>query len=83
MPTLYQELLYKLNNAKTIQKQSLGLDNTEYNVGLYNGIEYSLSLLEDREPNFKHYSVPLAPGEQSPIEKFWGMEAHSLDKEED
>lgn len=40
----------KLNEMKKIQRQS-AFDNN-YQLGLYNGIEFSLSLLEDRSPIF-------------------------------
>ncbi len=43
----------KINNVKNIQKQSLQTSKDDYMVGLYNGLEIAVAILEDREPVFE------------------------------
>lgn len=43
----------KISNVKNIQKQSLQTSKDDYMVGLYNGLEIAVAILEDREPVFE------------------------------
>ncbi len=47
----YNKLLKSLNECKNIQEKSTKGDNT-YMVGLYNGMEYIISLMEERYPKY-------------------------------
>ena len=49
---MLNERLIKLNEMKQVQKDAMGNDPEEYMVGMYNGIEFSLCILEDREPKY-------------------------------
>ena len=43
----------QIKNLRDIQAQSVITGANDYTVGLYNGLELALSVLEDREPEFK------------------------------
>jgi hypothetical protein len=45
-----------LREMKDVQSHNL---TDEYMIGLYNGIEYSLSILEGREPEYKDVTETL------------------------
>ena len=49
---MLSERLIKLNEMKQVQKDSMGNDPGDYMVGMYNGIEFALCVLEDREPKY-------------------------------
>jgi hypothetical protein len=48
-----QEPISKLRNLRDIQGRKGNYDMDEYMRGLYNGLELSLSIFEDREPDYK------------------------------
>lgn len=42
----------QLKSIKDLQKQSLNSSQDDYMIGLYNGLELSVAMLENREPVF-------------------------------
>lgn len=42
----------QLKSIKDLQKQSLNNSQDDYMIGLYNGLELSVAMLENREPVF-------------------------------
>ncbi|WP_313757174.1 hypothetical protein [Tissierella sp.] len=42
-----------LSNLKKIQGSICTIDKGDYMLGLYNGLELALSVMEDREPEYK------------------------------
>ena len=64
----------KLRNLRDIQGRKGNYDVDEYMRGLYNGLELSLSIFEDRGPDYKepiaqpeHLEDKLAMVEQEPV----------------
>lgn len=43
----------ELKRIRDLQKQALETDADEYMVGLYNGLEFAVAIMEDREPVFE------------------------------
>lgn len=43
----------ELKRIRDLQKQALETDADEYMVGLYNGLEFAVAIMEDREPIFE------------------------------
>ena len=43
----------ELKIIRDIQKQALETDADDYMVGLYNGLEFAVAIMEDREPVFE------------------------------
>jgi hypothetical protein len=52
-----EEKLVGMNNIKDTQEQNLGDCSDEYMIGLYNGFEFMIAVMEDREPVFKDIKV--------------------------
>ena len=52
-PTEMETNIKIMRELKRVQGEDGSWNYDSYNCGLYNGIEMSLSLLEDREPDFK------------------------------
>lgn len=46
-----REPFWEIRDCLQVQEKSALLD--EYNLGIYNGMEFCLSILEKREPNYK------------------------------
>jgi len=42
--------LYDLKEMQQVQKESLGSNPEDYMVGMYNGMEFFMSMIEDRDP---------------------------------
>lgn len=42
----------EVRKIRDLQKQSLDMEKDDYMVGLYNGLEFSLAIMEGREPVF-------------------------------
>ena len=47
--------LFELKRVKDVQEQSLKGVHDDYMIGLYNGLEMAVAILEDREPIFETY----------------------------
>ena len=45
----------KLKQIKSVQQAVQSCTKDEYTIGYYNGLEYVLSLFENREPYYKMY----------------------------
>lgn len=43
----------EIRGIKELQKQSMEMEKDDYMVGLYNGIEIALAIMENREPEFE------------------------------
>ena len=43
----------ELKRIRDLQKQALETDADEHMVGLYNGLEFAVAIMEDREPIFE------------------------------
>lgn len=43
----------ELKRIRDLQKQALETDADDYMVGLYNGLEFAVAIMEDREPIFE------------------------------
>ena len=43
----------ELKRIRELQKQALEVDTDDYMVGLYNGLEFAVAIMEDREPVFE------------------------------
>lgn len=43
----------KIKQIKTVQSSIETCTKDEYTIGYYNGLEYALCILENREPNYK------------------------------
>lgn len=43
----------ELKRIRDLQKQALETDADDYMVGLYNGLEFAVAIMEDREPVFE------------------------------
>nr|DAG53325.1 MAG TPA: hypothetical protein [Caudoviricetes sp.] len=43
----------ELRRIRDLQKQALETDADDYMVGLYNGLEFAVAIMEDREPVFE------------------------------
>lgn len=68
-----QTLLDKANEMLKVQEQSYDYD--QYMHGLYNGMEFVLCLIEDREPQFK--SAPAVWGADKPYTPIVGVDVAS------
>ncbi len=55
-----EDKLCKLNELKEIQGREGTIDRGNYMIGLYNGLELSIAIMEDREPIYKDRNIPLA-----------------------
>lgn len=53
-----EEVLNKLKELKEIQGRKGNIDQGDYMVGLCNGIELSIALIEGREPIYKNCDRP-------------------------
>lgn len=42
----------ELKRIRELQRQALETDTDDYMVGLYNGLEFAVAILENREPEF-------------------------------
>lgn len=42
--------LFELKRAKDVQEQNLGEGQNEYMVGMYNGLELAVAIMENRPP---------------------------------
>lgn len=54
---MFKTMRNKIDNIreiKRLQGQALETQGDNYMVGLYNGLEFALSILEDREPEFAY-----------------------------
>lgn len=45
----------QIKEIRELQKQSLQNNPDEYMIGLYNGLEMAVAIIEDREPMFETY----------------------------
>lgn len=45
----------QIKEIRDLQKQSLQKNPDDYMVGLYNGLEFALAIMESREPVFEAY----------------------------
>jgi hypothetical protein len=52
-----EEKLAGMNSIKDTQEANLGDCSDEYMVGLYNGMEFMIAIMEDREPLFKDIAI--------------------------
>lgn len=43
----------ELKRIRGLQRQALETDTDDYMVGLYNGLEFAVAIMEDREPVFE------------------------------
>ena len=43
----------ELKRIRELQRQALETDTDDYMVGLYNGLEFAVAIMEDREPVFE------------------------------
>lgn len=68
-----QKLLDKANEMLKVQEQSYDYD--QYMHGLYNGMEFVLCLIEDRDPQFK--SAPAVWGADKPYTPVVGVDVAS------
>ena len=68
-----QRLLDKANEMLKVQEQSYDYD--QYMHGLYNGMEFVLCLIEDRDPQFK--SAPAVWGADKPYTPVVGVDVAS------
>ena len=68
-----QRLLDKANEMLKVQEQSYDYD--QYMHGLYNGMEFVLCLIEDRDPQFK--SAPAVWGADKPYAPVIGVDVAS------
>lgn len=50
-----EKKLVKANDLMKSQGQDGAWDFSPYMIGVYNGMELILSLIEERRPNFKYY----------------------------
>ena len=57
----------KLRNLRDIQGRKGNYDVDEYMRGLYNGLELSLSIFEDRGPDYKEHIAQPEQTEQEPL----------------
>jgi hypothetical protein len=60
----------KLRNLRDIQGRKGNYDVDEYMRGLYNGLELSLSIFEDRSPDYKE---PIAQPEHKHMQKWLNL----------
>ena len=67
-----RESFWEIRDLKEVQEKSALSD--DYNLGLYNGMELCLSLLEKREPKYKDMEKPKLEWEQNPPSNLmtWG-----------
>lgn len=42
----------KIGHLKSVKDAQLTQLNTSYNIGLYNGLELAIAMLEERDPSF-------------------------------
>ena len=42
-----------LKRIRELQRQALETDTDDYMIGLYNGLEFAVAIMEDREPIFE------------------------------
>ena len=47
---LKRKRLKELKRIKDVQEQNLGVDQDEYMVGMYNGLELAVAIMENRVP---------------------------------
>lgn len=43
----------ELKRIRELQRQALETDIDDYMIGLYNGLEFAVAIMEDREPVFE------------------------------
>lgn len=53
-----EDILNKLKELRDIQGSKGNIDQGPYMVGLYNGIELSIAVIENREPIYKDCDAP-------------------------
>lgn len=54
-----EEVLNQLKELKEIQSREGTIDQGDYMVGLYNGLELSIAIIEGREPIYKNCDTPI------------------------
>ena len=47
---LKKKRIRELKRVKNVQEQNLGEDQNEYMVGMYNGLELAVAIMENRPP---------------------------------
>lgn len=52
---LKKKRIRELKRVKDAQEKSLKAEHDDYMIGLYNGLEMAVAILEDREPIFETY----------------------------
>ena len=52
---LKKKRIRELKRIKDIQEQNLGEDQNEYMVGMYNGLELAVAIMENRPPVYVWY----------------------------
>ncbi|MGF7057202.1 hypothetical protein [Brassicibacter mesophilus] len=52
-----EKKINSLKNLENIQGSKGNIDQGDYMVGLYNGLEIAVALLENREPNFVDINI--------------------------
>lgn len=53
-----KEVLNQLKELKEMQNREGTIDQGPYMVGLYNGLELSIAIIENREPIYKNCDTP-------------------------
>lgn len=43
----------ELKRIRELQRHALEIDTDDYMIGLYNGLEFAVAIMEDREPVFE------------------------------
>jgi formyltetrahydrofolate synthetase len=63
----FQEKLQDLAELLRVQEKAITVNSDPYMQGLYNGLELAMSVMEERDPNFK--VVMLKEGAEEEVDK--------------